>query len=245
MADIQTVGQYLSGAPALIYSLFAGSLSDEFGRKPLMMLPLFGCVLTDITLLVNYIFIETLPTEFFYFERLWFFFGGISVMYLGVYGYVATITTSEDRAYRLARLDGCETGFKLLATLVSPFIFDKFGYYASFGSRIACSVLAFLYVTFLVKEPIVHKADITQPKTSMVEKINMYFIIPVKDMIRTLFKTRPNHMRILIFMQLFTYGLYWMLVDENLDYLYMLKSFEVILRLGQYFYDICFDSSGL
>ena len=109
VVDIQSVGVYLGSGPALIYSLFVGSLSDDFGRKPLMLLPLIGVVLTDVALLLNYLFIEQLPVQFFYVDRIWQLFGGGSVFYLGSYGYLASITSSNDRAYRLARADGVDT----------------------------------------------------------------------------------------------------------------------------------------
>ena len=108
VVDIQTIGVYLGAAPALIYSLFAGSLSDDFGRKPLMVVPMIGIVLTNIALLMNCLFIEELPVQFFYVDRIWQFFGGVSVFYLGSYGYVSTITAPDERAYRLARCDGVE-----------------------------------------------------------------------------------------------------------------------------------------
>ena len=117
VVDIQTTGTYLGAVPAFIYSLFAGALSDDFGRKPLMVFPMIGNVLVSVSLLVNYLFIETLPVEFFWMAKLSQYFGGISVLYLGTYGYVAIITTPEERAYRLARLDGVET----LATIAGTY----------------------------------------------------------------------------------------------------------------------------
>jgi hypothetical protein len=35
--------------------------------------------------------------------QLWFFFGGMMVYYMGMYGYGTDITTPDERAYRLAR----------------------------------------------------------------------------------------------------------------------------------------------
>ncbi len=223
--EIQSVTQYLVGAPGVLFSLFAGALSDDFGRKPFIMLPLFGLMLTDVSLLVNYIFIETLPTEFFYLEYLWYLFGGVAVIYLGLYGYVATITTPEDRAYRLARLDGIETAAMMLGTFLSPIIFDAFGYYASFGARIACSTSAFLYVTFVVKEPV----NSSQNRKKQGNKLYRYCVKPVKEMFMTLSKPRPNHIRTLIMLQLFAYLQYWLVVDPNLEYLFLLKTFQVFL----------------
>jgi hypothetical protein len=45
-------------------------------------------------------------------------------------------------------------------------------------------------------------------------------------MMKTLFKKRNNHLRILVLLQLFTYGLYWLRLDDNLLYLYLLQAFE-------------------
>ena len=109
VATIQTNGMYLGAVPSVVYSLFAGALSDDFGRKPLMLLPAIGMILRDAALLINYLFIEVLPLQFFYMQELWKLFGGISILYLGVYGYISAYTNTDERAYRLARCDGIES----------------------------------------------------------------------------------------------------------------------------------------
>ena len=71
--------------PSVFYSFFAGSLSDDYGRKPLIILPTFGVVIGMILSIINYSFIETLPIEFFYISgpAWWMFLGGNAVYYLG------------------------------------------------------------------------------------------------------------------------------------------------------------------
>ena len=118
VVDIQSISIYLGAVPAIIYSLFAGSLSDDYGRKPLIIVPIFGAVLTAIGMLVNCIFIENLPVQFFYIDRLWQFFGGISVIYLGAYGYIATYSNVQERAYMLARFEGVNTLAGMLGMIV-------------------------------------------------------------------------------------------------------------------------------
>ena len=81
------VSRWIESAPALVYSLFVGSLADEFGFKPFLLGPLIGMLIGDIAMLLNCIFIDVLPLEIFYFERAWAIFGGSSLFYLGVYGY--------------------------------------------------------------------------------------------------------------------------------------------------------------
>ena len=55
--------------------------------------------------------------------QLWFFFGGMMVYYMGMYGYGTDITTPDERAYRLARLDASEFLAMTIAPLISPYLF--------------------------------------------------------------------------------------------------------------------------
>jgi hypothetical protein len=48
-----------------------------------------GFVLSAISGIINFTFIDSFPLEFFYFESVYAFFGGISVYYLGIYNYGA------------------------------------------------------------------------------------------------------------------------------------------------------------
>ena len=80
------VSGWIERTPGLVYALFAGSLADKFGYKPILLGPLIGMLISDIAMLLNCIFIDVLPLEIFYFERAWGIFGGSVVYYLGVYG---------------------------------------------------------------------------------------------------------------------------------------------------------------
>jgi hypothetical protein len=46
------------------------------------------------------------------------------VYYMGMYGYGTDITTPEERAYRLARLDGSEYLAMTIAPLIGPILFQ-------------------------------------------------------------------------------------------------------------------------
>ena len=81
--NFQMIGGWLSSGPALIFSFFVGSLIDIYGCRRFILLPMIGLLLSDIGTLINCIFIDKLPLEFFYMEQLWAFFGGMPVYYLG------------------------------------------------------------------------------------------------------------------------------------------------------------------
>ncbi len=121
------IQEWLQSGPAFVISFFAGSLLDNHGAKIFVLTPLIGMLLSDIGILVNYIFIESLPIEFFYIEPIWAFFGGKSVYYLGVYAYGTAITTPANRASRLALFDGFEQSGKIIGTILSPIIVNNVG----------------------------------------------------------------------------------------------------------------------
>jgi MFS family permease len=112
------VGQWLGTVPTIIFSFFAGSLSDEYGRKPLILWPVFGGMIGILFSIINYAFINELPIEFFYVaDCFWFFFGGSPIYYLGIYGYGATISEPKDRVKLLARYDALELIGAVIGTI--------------------------------------------------------------------------------------------------------------------------------
>ena len=54
LQEFQTIGQWINSVPTLILSLFMGSISEKFGRKPLMIFPLVGSIFANISLYFNY-----------------------------------------------------------------------------------------------------------------------------------------------------------------------------------------------
>ena len=108
--------------PTIIYSFFAGSLSDDFGRKSLIMLPTIGSIIGTIFSLINYTFIEKLSIDFFYITGAfwWSILGGSSIYYLGIYGFGASITNTDNRAKIIGRFDA----MKILGTILG-IIFNR------------------------------------------------------------------------------------------------------------------------
>ena len=54
----------LQSAPGIIFTLFAGPLSDQLGRKPLIFSALFGYLLLDIIFLFNAVWFFELKVEY-------------------------------------------------------------------------------------------------------------------------------------------------------------------------------------
>ena len=237
------ISEWLMSAPALIFSFFAGALADNYGSKPFILAPMIGLLISDIGILINYIFIDVLPIEFFYIEPIWSFFGGKSVFYLGVYGFGTRISKPEDRASLLTRFDGFEMIAKFAGTLLSPLIKTYTNNYGNFGIKIAMTLSSVLYTICLIKEP---PLDNQNSKKISVKKL---VLDPLIETFKCLFQFRPNKLHVLIAIQFYMFGTYWFVLEEKvIKYLYMLKTFagfDATQYSWYYAYDRAIHAVGL
>jgi MFS family permease len=227
--------QWIASVPLIAFTIIAGALSDVFGRKPLLLYPLVGYFLGSLINIINYAFIDTLPLEFFYLNKISAFFGGYAVYFLGVFVYGTTVTKPEERAYRLARLDGMLTLSDIIGTMLSPYIFDYMGYYGNYILSSASFALAIIHLVFFVKEPIDTKPQtpLTNNPTdkNLSSKLKEFFftavITPLKSMKEVVTKDRKSTVKLLITLQFICYFLYLFTSQVNrLVYLYMLLVFD-------------------
>ena len=64
VSEIQAYNGMLQSAPGILFTLFAGPLSDQLGRKPLILSALFGYLLLDIIFLFNAVWFFELKVEY-------------------------------------------------------------------------------------------------------------------------------------------------------------------------------------
>ena len=121
-------GDVMGHVPTVVYALLAGSLSDEFGRGPLLIFPVIGQILNGTALLLNKVWFTELPLEALWLAQVYNLMGGEAVWYLGVYSFATDITSIEDRASRMARFEGLEKVANGLGYAMSPLLFHFAGY---------------------------------------------------------------------------------------------------------------------
>ena len=105
-AELKTVEAVLLSAPALLFSLFAGSYSDRAGRRPLLMLPFLCSGLSYLAMLVNWVWWDELPAQFLLLSGVAGLGGGYPLFNLGVYSYLADSVPADSRTSRMSLLGG-------------------------------------------------------------------------------------------------------------------------------------------
>ena len=120
---VEAHGDTMVQVPIIIYALLAGTLSDKYGRRPLMIMPIVGQILEGVALLANKVWFNQLPLEALWLTNIYDILGGGGIWYLGIYSFAVDITTVEERASRMARFKG---------NVQCPVLFNKVGYGGAF-----------------------------------------------------------------------------------------------------------------
>ena len=67
---LQTLSKCIQAIPPLAYALVAGPWTDKHGRKPLILIPLFGYVLSSAIFVINTVWYHELKAEYLLLECL-------------------------------------------------------------------------------------------------------------------------------------------------------------------------------
>lgn len=135
---------------------FVGGWMDMTGRRVLLMiLPVFGEILQNLSNILNVVFFNQLSVEYLIFLDAFFgsFAGGWSVMFLAVFSYIADITTEVNRTHRLGLVSFCTYVGMPIGLALSGIILNKFGYYAIYGTSMTLHLLNMLYIVFVLRDP--------------------------------------------------------------------------------------------
>lgn len=140
--------------------IFLGAYSDRVGqRKFCMLLPIIGEFLTSIGLIVNTYFFYELPVEAAAVTEAIFpaLTGGWFTMFMGVFSYIADVTTEEQRTLRIGIVNLFHSVGVPVGAALSGILVRKIGLYGVFSVSATLYILSFLYGFFRIKE--VKKAD--------------------------------------------------------------------------------------
>lgn len=185
----------LLSIPAIIVSLFLGPWSDRNGRKPLMVVPMVGTIVSQLIYVANTYFYHW-SAYYILLTGLGCIFGGFTAFLIGIYSYVSDVSGNRSRTSRIALLDlFVFLGFPVGTYLSAP-IFKYSGYYGVFGSAIAMTFGSMLYTMLMIKDTRGPYSD--QGAGQSFEVCNAFSIFNVIEVFRVCFKRRENHGRAII-----------------------------------------------
>lgn len=156
VAGMQTWKTALSSGLPTILILFMGSWSDRTGlRKPCMLLPIVGEFLSSVSMLLCTYFFHEVPMEATgVLEALWpALTGGWFTMFMGVFSYIADITSVESRTLRIGAANVFLSLGVPIGMALSGILYLKLGFYGVFSISTVCYVLSFIYGLVVIKEP--------------------------------------------------------------------------------------------
>ncbi|XP_047997283.1 proton-coupled folate transporter-like [Leguminivora glycinivorella] len=150
---VTSISVFSSIMPAVL-AVFLGSWSDKYGRKPLVVWPLFGLFLSSVLTIVF--------SAVQYLSAYWFILcimplailGGFNTLMLGANLIITDITDDQDRSFRLALIQGCGFTGVLTGTVASSYIYDFLGYTLMFTLSAAIYFFTLLYTIVLVEETV-------------------------------------------------------------------------------------------
>ncbi|XP_055682265.1 proton-coupled folate transporter [Lutzomyia longipalpis] len=155
VAKMQGWKTILQSALPCLLILFWGSWSDRHGRrKPCMMIPIVGELLSALGLIVC-TYLDWLPMEASGITESLFpgLTGGWFTQMMGVFSYIADITDKDNRTLRVGIVHLCVSlGFPLGMAL-SGILLKQIGFYGIFSISSAMYIIALFYGYYCVKEP--------------------------------------------------------------------------------------------
>lgn len=120
--------------------------------------------------------------------------------------------------------------FTLLGILCASSIYNAYDYTGTYVTGIISSSISLLYLIFFVKDA---RPSLSTNKSNKLNKssiIKRYFIVPVKDFIKTISKKRPGNLQSLIWLQYLSFAMFWFSLNmtggQEVVYLYLLTTFE-------------------
>lgn len=155
VARMQTWKTPLQSALPTILILFMGAWSDRTGlRKPCMLLPIIGEFFSSITLIACTYWFNEVPMEAVVLEAVWpGLTGGWFTMFMGIFSYIADITSVESRTLRIGAANVFLSLGVPIGMALSGILYRKVGFYGVFSIAGVCYILSFVYCLVVIKEP--------------------------------------------------------------------------------------------
>ncbi|XP_025191167.1 proton-coupled folate transporter-like [Melanaphis sacchari] len=139
----------------IVLIMLAGPWSDSHGRrrKPLILLPLIGQILTDSLCILNVYFWNWSPQIAAIFEAITpGLFGARNMFWVGVISYISDNCTNESRTLKYGIINAIYTISTLIGTGLAGFLNIGLGFYGAFLVPISLNLIAFMVSSIFIKD---------------------------------------------------------------------------------------------
>ncbi|CAH0699718.1 unnamed protein product [Spodoptera exigua] len=197
----------ISTALPCMIIMFLGAWSDRTGkRKLIILLPIYGELLTSLNNLVNVYFFYEIPVQVTVLLETLFpaITGGWVTMFLGVFSYISDITSEESRTFRVGLVNFCMTAGLPIGIGISGFLLQKMGYYGLFSLTSGLFSLVLLYGAFCLKEPDQWLRDKGLPpiERTIDNNVSFFDLSHVAETIAVAFRPRTKNKKLKILLTL-------------------------------------------
>ena len=205
VSELNMITNMLAALPCIVVALFIGPWSDRNGRKPVMLIPMMGYILSSLYWLLNIYFFHW-PAKYLLLNGIFSIFGGFVSFLIGMYSYLADITSNRSRTTRIGLLDIFLYAGVPAGTFASAYLFKAAGYFGIYGLTLVVQIFVFLYITFFINDTRGPYSDFSYPHSELditnrgwlrryLSIINIQHLV---DVFRVTFKKRGNNLRTVI-----------------------------------------------
>lgn len=232
-AQISMVSNIIISVLPALCGLLLGPWSDRFGRKPVMVIPCVGYILTYLAKATICWQSATTPLNPWLYAVAYLpaaLTGGTSVVCAGLFSFLTDVTTEHDRTVRMGILQACTLAGAFVGMMSSSFILEM-------TSSVAVFVLSALAMAFGAVYVLVFIEDSVTPRVGDVRfggcgKLREIFRLDLlRDMFNTFFKARSGYDRGIIWLTV-CIGAFTVLGSggSNVFYLFTRRKFDWTLE---------------
>jgi len=180
----------------IICSLFLGSWSDNFGRKYLLYLYFFFCMVQTSGLILNSYFMSW-PKEYLLFSvNLPVAISGGHISFsMGIASFITDISSPEQRTFRLASVYFVESLGGPLGTEIGAHLWTAGGYLCVFATSLVGKFLTLVILVIRLELFQWRPGKVEEKKEDRPKKRHVLSLGHIKDSMQTFFKKRSNNKR--------------------------------------------------
>ncbi|XP_058463310.1 proton-coupled folate transporter-like [Malaya genurostris] len=240
-ANILMVQSIIYSILPAVLNLFIGPWSDQFGRKPVLLVTFVGCVFSYLLDTVICFLSGQYPVSPWYYTISCVplaLTGSICTLMTTVYCYIADVTSEENRSSKMTILEAAQYSGMLLGNISSSFVLKWTNATTVFAIATGSTFIAILYIALGVEESITINEDCR--REGCLSRIrNLFRPGLVLDTFRTTFGSRSNFNRPIILMGVTVLGSCLFVEQyQTVLFLFVRKHFNWNVRTFSFYYSV-------